>query len=71
MPQIDNSEFRNLCNRVQWDAPRFARAARIRKRAANAMFHDERPVPDGLMAWLREVAAKAAAVPEPPAKETH
>lgn len=69
MQPIDNTEFRNLCGTVQWDALRFARAARIRKRAANAMFHDERPVPPTLMNWLREVAAKAQAVPEPP-KET-
>jgi hypothetical protein len=65
-PTSDNTEFRDLLARVQWDTSRFARAAGVRKRNAEQMYHDERPVPPRLMDWLRDMAEAAERVPPVP-----
>lgn len=63
MPQTD--DFRDLLGRLQWDVPRFARAAHIRSGNAAAMFRGDRPVPEPLMTWLRDMVQCADQLPKP------
>lgn len=59
-------EFRHLLGRLQWDTQAFARAARIKARAAAEMWHAERDCPEQLMEWLRRLVGAVDQVPPPP-----
>lgn len=62
-------EFRALLGVMQWDTSAFARAARIKSRAAGEMWRGEREVPGGLLGWLRALVNCAGQLPPPPPSE--
>jgi hypothetical protein len=65
----DTREFRRHLERLQWNCLAFARAANIKVRTAGEMYRGERPVPDGLMGWLRSMVETADQLPPPPPSE--
>lgn len=65
----DTRDFRAHLQRLEWDTPAFARAARIKARTAAAIYRGERAVPPRLMRWLESMVATAEQLPPPPAAD--